>query len=107
MRFAFFVVLLLLIQGCAQQIQKPSADSQIISQQQSVQTKPASQGCDPVKVMLSTNCAPCHNPGGKMYERLPFDNPEIVRTNSTRISGRLNKPEDKKLLEDWLSEPQL
>src|SRR5262245_31536309 len=103
MRFAFGAVLLLLIQGCAQQIQKPAADNQTIPQQPSVQTKPAAPGFEPVKIMLSTNCAPCHNPGGKMYERLPFDNAEVVRTHSSPILGRLKKPEDKKLLEDWLS----
>jgi hypothetical protein len=102
MRFAFCAILLLLIQGCAERVQQSSVENV-----QTLQTKPVTKGFDPVKQMLSTNCSPCHNPGGKMYDRLPFDNPEIVRTHSTRISGRLDKPEDKKLLEDWLSEPQL
>lgn len=110
MRFAFCVMLLLLIQGCVQSIQK-SAPENTQSQADiipvSVQTKPMTKGFEPVKQMLSTNCSPCHNPGGKMYERLPFDDPKTVRAHSTGIAGRLNKPEDKKLLEDWLSEPQL
>src|SRR5262245_54913909 len=110
MRFAFCVVLLLLIQGCAQRIQKPIPDSnqtQAETRQASVKTKTMMKGFQPVKEMLSTNCSPCHVPGGKMYERLPFDNAEIVRAHSDRISGRLKKSEDKKILEDWLSEPQL
>jgi hypothetical protein len=107
MRFAFCVMLLLLVQGCAERIQKSaSEDSKAQMTPAPVQAKPI-KGFDPVKQMLSTNCSPCHNPGGKMYESLPFDNPETVRTHSMPISGRLNKPEDKKLLEDWLSEPQL
>jgi hypothetical protein len=59
-----------------------------------------------VKEMLSRNCTPCHEPGGKMYERLPFDNPDVVRSHSEPILKRIDKPEDKKLMEDWLSEPQ-
>jgi hypothetical protein len=109
MRFAFYLMLVLIIQGCAQGIQKSSSENvqtkaDIIAVE--VKTKTVAKGFAPVKQMLSTNCSPCHNPGGKMYDRLPFDNAEIVRTHSTGIEGRL-KPEDKKLLEDWLSEPQL
>jgi hypothetical protein len=108
MRFAFCVMLLLLVQGCAERIQKSaSEDKKAEITPPPVQAKPAIKGFEPVKQMLSNNCSPCHNPGGKMYERLPFDNPEVVRTHSMPISGRLKKPDDKKLLEDWLSEPQL
>src|SRR5262245_23398078 len=110
MRFAFYVLLFLMIQGCAKGIQRSAAEN---TQTQAemiaapAQSQPKANGFEPVKQMLSTNCSPCHNPGGKMYERLPFDDPKTVRAHSTPIKGRLNKPEDKKLLEDWLSEPQL
>jgi hypothetical protein len=110
MRFAFFVLMFLMIQGCAKGIQK-SAVEKTQTQAEVIpapaQTKPITKGFEPVKTMLSTTCSPCHNPGGKMYERLPFDDPNTVRTHSAGIAGRLDKPEDKKLLEDWLSEPQL
>ena len=59
-----------------------------------------------VKEMLSRNCTPCHEPGGKMYGKLPFDNADVVRMHSAPILKRINKPADKKLMEDWLSEPQ-
>jgi hypothetical protein len=110
MRFAFYVVLFLMIQGCAKGIQKSAVEktqtqADVIASP--AQKKPNTLGFQPVKQMLSTNCSPCHNPGGKMYERLPFDDPKTVRAHSTGIAGRLDKPEDKKLLEEWLSEPQL
>jgi hypothetical protein len=57
----------------------------------------------PVKAVLGRTCAPCHNPGGKMYERLPFDQPEVVRTNHEGIIRRLSA-EDKLVLEKWLLE---
>jgi hypothetical protein len=56
----------------------------------------------PVKEMLSRTCAPCHNPGGKMYSRLPFDDPQIVRSHSNAISQRIDSAEDKLVLEQWL-----
>ena len=31
-----------------------------------------------VRPILAERCAPCHNPGGKMYARLPFDDPKTV-----------------------------
>jgi hypothetical protein len=110
MRFAFYVIWILTIQGCTNTIQKSPAENTQDKAEIVVaplQTQAMKNGFDPVKQMLSGNCSPCHIPGGKMYERLPFDNPQTVRAHSTRIAGRLEKPEDKKLLEDWLSEPQL
>lgn len=110
MRFAFCLILLLLIQGCAERAQNSAQknnQNKVEVTPTSVQPKPLKYPFEPVKLMLSSNCSPCHIPGGKMYDRLPFDDPETVRAHSTAISGRLKKPEDKKLLEDWLSEPQL
>ena len=110
MRFAFYVILILMIQGCAKGIQRSAAENtqpQAEITPASAKPQPKTHGFEPVKQMLSSNCSPCHIPGGKMYDRLPFDDPETIRVHATRISGRLNKPEDKKLLEDWLSEPQL
>ena len=52
--------------------------------------------------VLKTRCAPCHEPGGKLYDRLPFDNPKVVSSHSEKILGRL-KGEDKQALERWLA----
>ena len=55
-----------------------------------------------IRPMLARTCTPCHVPGGKMYERLPFDNPEVVRSNRDSILKRLKVPEDRQALLDWL-----
>ena len=55
----------------------------------------------PVKDMLGRTCAPCHNPGGKMYATLPFDQPEVIQAHSDAIHQRLS-PENKGILEAWL-----
>ena len=80
--------------------------SNLPPKQQSSTSTPKSYDFVEVKEMLSRNCTPCHEPGGKMYEKLPFDNPDVIRTHSEPILKRINKLEDKKLMEDWLSEPQ-
>ncbi|HZI65912.1 MAG TPA: hypothetical protein VFF17_05035 [Thermoanaerobaculia bacterium] len=55
-----------------------------------------------VRPVLSTRCAPCHEPGGKMHARLPFDDAKTVSTNSTAILRRL-KGEDRAALERWVA----
>ncbi len=55
-----------------------------------------------VRPLLARTCTPCHVPGGKMYERLPFDKPEVVRSNQDSILKRLKAPEDRQALENWL-----
>jgi len=37
-----------------------------------------------------------------MYERLPFDQPDVVRSNQASILKRLKVPEDRQILENWL-----
>jgi len=58
-----------------------------------------------VKPMLARNCTPCHVPGGKMYDRLPFDNSDVVRLRLDNILGRLKAVEDRTLLEEWAKLP--
>jgi hypothetical protein len=55
-----------------------------------------------IRPLLARTCTPCHVPGGKMYERLPFDNPDVVRSNQASILKRLKVPEDRQALESWL-----
>lgn len=55
-----------------------------------------------VRPVLSTRCAPCHEPGGKMYARLPFDDPKTVAENATAMLRRL-KGDDRSALERWVA----
>lgn len=55
-----------------------------------------------VRPVLEARCAPCHNPGGKMYERLPFDQPTVVAAHADGIRHRL-KGADLEALEKWLA----
>jgi cytochrome c553 len=55
-----------------------------------------------VRPILATKCAPCHNPGGKMYASLPFDQPAIISSHADGVRRRL-KGEDLAALEKWLA----
>ncbi len=55
-----------------------------------------------VRPALKEHCAPCHEPGGKMYARLPFDDPKVPSSHSAGVLRRL-KGEDKAAFERWLA----
>ena len=43
-------------------------------------------------------CSPCHFPGGKMYDRLPFDSPQTLRELGTRLFTRIKEQDEQALL---------
>jgi hypothetical protein len=55
-----------------------------------------------VRPILKAHCAPCHEPGGRLYDRLPFDDARVVSSHSPGILRRL-KGEDRAALEQWLA----
>ena len=54
--------------------------------------------------LLAQRCAPCHNPGGKMYDRLPFDDPATVAGHPEGILKRIKDPAEHALIERWIAE---
>jgi hypothetical protein len=55
-----------------------------------------------VRPLLAAKCAPCHEPGGKMYSKLPFDRPETISTHAPGVLKRL-KGADREAVERWLA----
>ncbi len=55
-----------------------------------------------VRPVLVARCSPCHEPGGRMYERLPFENPTVVADHRAGVLRRL-EGEDRETLEKWLA----
>jgi mono/diheme cytochrome c family protein len=55
-----------------------------------------------VRPILAVRCAPCHNPGGTMYARLPFDDPKTVADHRGGVRKRI-KGDEKATLEAWLA----
>lgn len=54
-----------------------------------------------VQPILSRTCAPCHNPGGIMYGRMPFDQPQTIRDHAEGVLRRL-KGDDHDAVAAWL-----
>jgi hypothetical protein len=54
--------------------------------------------------LLARRCAPCHNPGGKMYERLPFDDAATVAGHPEGILKRIKDPAEHALIERWIAD---
>ncbi len=54
-----------------------------------------------VQPILSRTCAPCHNPGGIMYARMPFDQPRTIRDHAEGVLRRL-KGADHEAVAAWL-----
>jgi hypothetical protein len=54
-----------------------------------------------IKPLLARTCTPCHVPGGRMYERLPFDQPEVVLSHKDGVMRRMKDPENRQLMERW------
>ncbi len=56
-----------------------------------------------VRPILVSHCAPCHEPGGKMYERLPFDRAETISSHSAGVLRRIKAPDERAAIEKWLA----
>ena len=55
-----------------------------------------------VRPILSARCGECHDPGGRMYARLPFDDPRTITSHSAAVLRRL-KGDDRAAVEKWLA----
>ena len=55
-----------------------------------------------IRPVVLEHCAPCHEPGGKMYGRLPFDDPKVLSSHSEGVLRRL-KGEDKEAFQRWIA----
>lgn len=58
-----------------------------------------------IEPILKARCQPCHFNGGKVYEQLPFDRPETIRSLGTRMFSRIRDEDERKLIREFLSQP--
>lgn len=57
-----------------------------------------------VKPIFEAKCMPCHFSGGQMYERLPFDKPATIKKLGARLFTRIKEENDRRLIEDFLTQ---
>lgn len=56
-----------------------------------------------IQPILEKKCNPCHFPGGKMYNSLPFDQEKTIREHPEGVLKRLNSGEEGRLLRAFLN----
>jgi hypothetical protein len=57
-----------------------------------------------LKPIFQSKCMPCHFSGGKVYDRMPFDNPATIRRLGTRLFTRIKDENERRLIEDFLAQ---
>jgi hypothetical protein len=56
-----------------------------------------------IKPIFQSRCQPCHFPGGKVYDRLPFDKPETITRLGTKLFTRIKDEKEQRLIRDFLA----
>lgn len=56
-----------------------------------------------VRPILEKRCQPCHFPGGKMYDKLPFDRAETVGKLGTKLFTRIKKDDEQAVIRAFLA----
>ena len=57
-----------------------------------------------IRPMLEQRCQPCHFPGGKMYDRLPFDRPATITTLGEKLFTRIKDEKQRAVIRRFLAE---
>lgn len=57
-----------------------------------------------IKPIFEAKCQPCHFNGGTMYQRLPFDRPETIKTLGTKLLPRIKDENEQELIREFLSQ---
>lgn len=57
-----------------------------------------------VQPIFQKHCSPCHFPGGKMYEKLPFDQGETIINHRAGILRRIKGEDDVRVVKQYLEQ---
>ncbi len=57
-----------------------------------------------IRPIFESSCQPCHFNGGTMYQRLPFDRPETIKSLGTKLFTRIKDENKRTLIREFLSQ---
>jgi hypothetical protein len=57
-----------------------------------------------LRPILESRCQPCHFAGGRMYDRLPFDDPETIHTLGERLFTRIKSEKEQAAIRRFLGQ---
>jgi len=52
--------------------------------------------------ILQKKCTPCHFPGGKMYEKMPFDNRSTILSHEAGVLKRFKDQHESALIKQFI-----
>lgn len=59
-----------------------------------------------IQPILESHCQPCHFPGGKMYERLPFDRGETIVGLGEKLFTRIKDEREQGIIREFLAQEE-
>jgi hypothetical protein len=68
------------------------------------ETRPRVDFARQVRPILEARCQPCHFPGGRMYEALPFDREETVHHLGEKLFTRIKAEDEQRVIGALLSQ---
>jgi hypothetical protein len=57
-----------------------------------------------IKPIFQARCQPCHFPGGKVYDKLPFDKPETITKLGTKLFTRIKDENEQQKIREFLEQ---
>jgi hypothetical protein len=54
--------------------------------------------------ILQKKCSPCHFAGGKMYEKMPFDNSETILSHESGVLKRFSDKSEATLIKEFIQQ---
>jgi hypothetical protein len=60
-----------------------------------------------IQPILQKKCSPCHFTGGKMYEKLPFDQASTILNHETGIFKRIKNEDEVVLFKKFIEENKM
>lgn len=57
-----------------------------------------------LRPIFEKRCQPCHFPGGRMYERLPFDQATTIETLGEKLFTRIKAEDEQALIRRFLAQ---
>ena len=85
---------------------KPEPNIVLEEKQEGTVSSPINFQTDILPIMKS-RCNPCHFPGGKMYEKLPFDSAATITTHAQGILRRIKDETDQKMIRQFAEENKI
>jgi len=104
-----FVLVSVFLAGCSHppahsSVAPPRPEPAVVSKPQPAAATPNLEFTHDIRPILEARCQPCHFPGGKMYDRLPFDRAQTIRDLGPKLFTRIKTPDEQAAIRQFLAQ---